>query len=150
WGSDLRRAARQVIAAPMTFPNPYEPPRQPEDFPIERETPKRGLVWMLFSFEGRIGRAQFWLGRIGTMFAILVPMITVIVLAPRDSPGWVALAVILFLPPLIWTSLAIHVKRWHDRGKPGTWMLIGLIPYIGGMWVLIENGFLPGNPFANQ
>jgi len=51
--------------------------------------------------------------------------------------------------PLLWVSLAVQVKRWHDRGKPGTMALIGLIPCIGGIWVFIECGCLPGDPRPN-
>jgi uncharacterized membrane protein YhaH (DUF805 family) len=29
-------------------------------------------------------------------------------------------------------------------------MLIGAIPFIGGIWVLIENGFLPGTAGPNR
>ncbi|TGR16409.1 DUF805 domain-containing protein, partial [Mesorhizobium sp. M8A.F.Ca.ET.197.01.1.1] len=41
-------------------------------------------------------------------------------------------------------------KRWHDRNKSGWWTLIGLIPIIGGIWLLIELGILEGTRGANQ
>ena len=47
-------------------------------------------------------------------------------------------------------SLAIQVKRWHDRNKSGWWVLIGLIPLIGGIWALIETGFLAGDDGENR
>jgi uncharacterized membrane protein YhaH (DUF805 family) len=50
----------------------------------------------------------------------------------------------------IWGGLAISIKRWHDRGKSGWWIFIGAIPIIGGLWVLIETGFLEGDPGPNQ
>ncbi len=51
---------------------------------------------------------------------------------------------------IIWPALAISVKRWHDRDKSGWWVLIGLVPLIGGLWALIETGFLPGTEGDNQ
>jgi uncharacterized membrane protein YhaH (DUF805 family) len=47
-------------------------------------------------------------------------------------------------------GLAISIKQWHDRGKSGWWVLIGLIPFIGAIWALIETGFLEGDPGDNQ
>lgn len=53
------------------------------------------------------------------------------------------LALILYIP-LIWCSLALQIKRWHDRDKPGTWVLINLIPLVGGIWAFVEVGCLRG------
>lgn len=50
----------------------------------------------------------------------------------------------------IWMKLAVMVKRWHDRDKSGWWMLIGLVPVIGDLWLLIECGFLDGTPGTNK
>jgi uncharacterized membrane protein YhaH (DUF805 family) len=48
-----------------------------------------------------------------------------------------------------WISLAIGVKRWHDRNKTGWWMLINFVPVIGPFWYLIECGFLKGTSGPN-
>ena len=50
----------------------------------------------------------------------------------------------------IYPIIALYAKRWHDRGKSGWWTLIGLIPIIGGLWILIELGFLKGTYGSNQ
>jgi uncharacterized membrane protein YhaH (DUF805 family) len=39
---------------------------------------------------------------------------------------------------------------WHDRNKSGWWVLIAFVPVIGGLWYLIECGFLPGTTGANN
>ena len=42
--------------------------------------------------------------------------------------GWLAtIAGIVFLVP----NLAVAVRRLHDTGRTGWWLLIGLIPFIG-------------------
>jgi uncharacterized membrane protein YhaH (DUF805 family) len=70
------------------------------------------------------------------------------------SPPVVALAMIPVLIVcyvlMIWVSLATQVKRWHDRDKSGWWCLINLIPYIGGIWVLVECGCLRATEGANS
>src|SRR5262249_35809552 len=59
------------------------------------------------------------------------------------------IALLLFVVAL-WISLAMGVKRYHDRNKSGWWVLIALVPVIGGLWYLIEAGFLPGTSGPNQ
>lgn len=50
----------------------------------------------------------------------------------------------------LWTSLATQVKRWHDRGASGWWVLINFIPLVGGIWTLVSCGFLEGQKGANK
>jgi uncharacterized membrane protein YhaH (DUF805 family) len=51
---------------------------------------------------------------------------------------------------MAWALLALQVKRWHDRDKSWFWIFIGLIPVIGGLWVLVECGFLDGTQGSNR
>ena len=37
-------------------------------------------------------------------------------------------------------AIIVHIKRFHDRDKSGWWVLLGLIPFIGAIWLLIELG----------
>ena len=34
-------------------------------------------------------------------------------------------------------GLAVSVRRLHDTGRSGWWLLIGLVPLIGGIWLLV-------------
>ena len=95
----------------------------------------------LFSFEGRIGRRSFWLSTLIVVAFVLV--VGGVLFAINE-----VLAVLAYIP-MIWVSLATSVKRWHDRGKAGTWVLIGLIPLVG-LWAIIETGFLAGEPAPNE
>jgi uncharacterized membrane protein YhaH (DUF805 family) len=61
-------------------------------------------------------------------------------------PGLILVAVYVVM---VWVGLAAGVKRWHDRNKSGWWILIALVPVIGGLWYLIECGFLPGTAGPN-
>ncbi len=44
----------------------------------------------------------------------------------------------------MWVNIAVTIKRFHDRGKPGVWFLMMFVPYIGSIWILVECGFLRG------
>ena len=47
-------------------------------------------------------------------------------------------------------SIGVSIRRLHDIGRTGWWILIALVPVIGGLWYLIECGFLPGTPGPNN
>ncbi|MEA3503020.1 MAG: DUF805 domain-containing protein [Actinomycetota bacterium] len=102
--------------------------------------------YLLFSFEGRINRAKFWLG---VAVIYVVPWLFFLLAAATKSSFLYILAALVLIIS-IWPGLAISIKRWHDRDKSGWWILIALVPLIGGLWALIETGFLPGTPGANQ
>lgn len=106
------------------------------------------LKEILFSFKGRIRRSTYWYTMLG-LFAIMFVVMMALALAGVDE-GALGLIVVLMYIPLVWISLAVQVKRWHDRDKSGWWVLISFIPVIGGLWALIENGFLAGSPEVNR
>ena len=104
------------------------------------------LSQLMFSFEGRIGRKAFW-------FAIAIFFVAQVVAGLLDwmvagSRGGVISAIVSLV--LLIASIAVSVKRWHDRDKSGWWYLIAFIPVVGGIWMLVENGFLRGTPGPNR
>lgn len=101
---------------------------------------------LLFQFDGRINRAKFWAG----VGAIWVGYFVIgILFGAIDSSAVRGILGLAYLA-LLWPSLAISIKRWHDRDKSGWWVLIGFIPLIGWLWALIETGFLEGTKGPNQ
>ena len=108
---------------------------------------------VIFSFQGRIGRMTYWMCSLGLIFAAVILTFALLPKGPVEpgatspAPG-IGLLLINLL--LIWCMLAIAVKRWHDRDKSGWWVLINLIPVIGPLWALIENGFLKGTDDPNN
>jgi uncharacterized membrane protein YhaH (DUF805 family) len=97
------------------------------------------LVHIFFDFEGRISPASYW-------FASIPIMLIVIFAGCNDEHGWAG----FLLVAMIWPSLAVSTKRWHDRDKSGWWNLINLVPVVGPIWSLIECGFLPGTDEENR
>ena len=49
--------------------------------------------------------------------------------------GWSAIGGLLALALLL-PSLAVGVRRLHDTGRTGWWLLVGLVPLIGGLILL--------------
>ena len=75
------------------------------------------MAWvsLLFSFNGRIGRARYLLVELG-----LLTLWLTLWLNPPFSSSW---AHWLAAIPLIWVNLAVTAKRLHDRDRSGWWAL---------------------------
>src|SRR5216683_1191599 len=123
------------------------------------ETRETTMTNLLFGFQGRTNRAKFWL------VALALLVIEFIVLgvlggsaAMSDDPqqalaslGPVAgIVLVIFGLAVTWITIAVGIKRFHDRNKSGVWILIIFVPVIGGLWYLIECGFLRGTPGPND
>jgi uncharacterized membrane protein YhaH (DUF805 family) len=105
----------------------------------------------LFSFSGRISRKDYWL-KYAIPFVVLYAIAIAIDISngygpnnPDSAPVFTALFVLV----MIWPSLAVSVKRWHDRGKSGWFVLINFIPIVGAIWSFVELGCLRGTPGDN-
>jgi uncharacterized membrane protein YhaH (DUF805 family) len=101
---------------------------------------------LYLSLHGRISRRSFWLhGVLALMLLALVLMalLGIAGVARETAEQWVNAL-------LLWPAVAISVKRWHDRGSSGWWVLVGLVPVIGWLWALVANGFLPGQVGPNR
>ncbi len=105
--------------------------------------------YLYTSFEGRIGRQQMWMGIVVLIVISIVLAVLDMILGTRTDSG-IGILGGIFSVICIFPSLALYAKRWHDRGKSGWWTLIILVPIIGGLWLLIELGFLKGTEGPNQ
>lgn len=112
---------------------------------------------LFLSLDGRIGRGKFWIGILALMVAafLLSFLLGLIGLMSVDETGmpvgagyWIGLLILMAVT--IWPSICIYGKRFHDRDKSAWWMLIGLIPIIGGIWLLVECGLLQGTDGPNR
>ena len=111
----------------------------------------------LFSWNGRLRRRDFWLLSIlnAVVFGVLINVIAAALggMVDPNHPGQInsaALPAFILYVPELYIAFAIQAKRWHDRDKGAIWVLINLIPIIGGLWALIECGFLDGTPGPNR
>ena len=101
---------------------------------------------LLLNLDGRISRRTWWLWGVALPLGLALyftVLLRVVGVSPRSTDIGVNLL-------LLWPALAVSVKRWHDRGKSGWWVLVALIPFVGWLWLLIENGLLRGDAGANR
>jgi uncharacterized membrane protein YhaH (DUF805 family) len=113
---------------------------------------------LLFSFQGRANRAKWWLVALGILVVEVILFAAIFGgAAMSGDPEQIAAAIgpfasiVIFVFAVIatWISIAVAVKRYHDRNKSGWWVLIVFVPVIGGLWYLIECGFLSGTTGPN-
>ena len=105
---------------------------------------RRGFIESVmssFSFSGRAGRLEYWVVTLLCIAVVLVPGIVFLYTNNNIlSERYVDIASIITLWPLI----SVQARRWHDRNKSSLWLLMNFVPIIGFIWVIFENGFLPG------
>ena len=93
----------------------------------------RSVFSQYVGFTGRARRSEFWYW---TLFQIILGVIASILdraVFDRNSGAFsVVVGLALLLP-----SLAVAVRRLHDSGRTGWWLLIGLIPVIGTIVLII-------------
>jgi uncharacterized membrane protein YhaH (DUF805 family) len=93
-------------------------------------------------FNGRARRTEYW------MF-VLINFVIGIVLEIIGALIKTQIIYYLYSLAVLIPSLAVGVRRLHDIGKSGWWLLIGLIPIVG--WILlIVWAATPGQSGSNQ
>ena len=104
------------------------------------------LPHLYLGLRGRVSRRSFWLHGVAALLGLglLLHSLLDIARVPADTAD----AVVNLL--LSWPAIAVAVKRWHDRDKSGWWVLIVLLPLIGGLWALFDNGCLRGTVGPNR
>jgi len=132
------------------------------------------LTEQLFSFEGRLRRRDYWISSIVLWIAVFAASACIFgvfgafhgnawAVSPESSRALLSsgiISVLLFLAIMLialWPSLAIGVKRCHDRDKSGWWLALWfalmMIPFLGILawaWQVIELGFVDGTQGSNR
>jgi len=87
-------------------------------------------------FTGRARRREYWTF---VLFNVIITVVLTMIesIADSDSEGSQSTLATLYGLVVLTPSLAVGVRRLHDIGKSGWWMLIGLIPIIGTIVLLI-------------
>ena len=86
---------------------------------------------------GRARRKEFWMFQLfNTLFSVIAMILDNVLGITFDELGYGPIyalyALAMFIPGLV-----VTVRRLHDVGKSGWFMLIAFIPLIGIIWLLI-------------
>lgn len=134
--------------------NPYQQPNQPAMgyVPNAKKNPIKAYAdfWKNYAnFNGRARRSDYWYvvlaeAVVGTVFGILAGIImTVVYNATWDEEAMAAVGAIavgiisLYSLATIVPHLSLSVRRLHDIGKGGVYLLLGLIPTVGSIIILV-------------
>ncbi len=88
------------------------------------------------NFSGRARRKEYW------MFVLISLLIATALVfidtgGKEPEPDQFLLISTLYSIAVFMPTLAVIVRRLHDTGRTGWWILIGLIPVLGGLVLLV-------------
>ena len=90
------------------------------------------------TFRGRINRMQYFYGLLLKLGLFLVAGMLVIFTdlngIKSDSALIVTLPLCLFV---IWVNLSLQVRRLHDIGQSGFWLLLYLVPFLNYIFAIV-------------
>lgn len=82
-------------------------------------------------FEGRARRTEYWMF---VLFNFLISFVLSLLEYIAQMPPFLSILYSLFI---LLPSLAVFVRRLHDTGRSGWYILLGLIPIVGGIILLV-------------
>jgi uncharacterized membrane protein YhaH (DUF805 family) len=101
-------------------------------------------------FSGRSRRMEYWYFVLfNIIVCIVLEVIDGLLFGTLDSGMGVGLLSGLYALAVLIPSLAVTVRRLHDIDRSGWWILIALVPLIGGI-VLLVFALLDSTPGTNQ
>jgi uncharacterized membrane protein YhaH (DUF805 family) len=92
---------------------------------------KRVVLEKYADFSGRARRAEYWWFTLANFIAFVI----LLILGAISNVFFVLL--VIYWIALIVPSLAVTFRRLHDTDKSGWFILFGLVPFVGGLILLI-------------
>lgn len=94
------------------------------------------------TFTGRARRSEYWFITLFLFLTNLAAAAIDLVLMQGDVERFIAnggggIVGLIWILVTIVPALAVLVRRLHDTGKSGWWVLIGLVPFAGGIVLLV-------------
>jgi uncharacterized membrane protein YhaH (DUF805 family) len=99
-------------------------------------------------FSGRARRKEYWMFFLFNIIFAFVAMIVDNALGTAIEERGYGLVYFLYTLAVLLPGIAVSVRRLHDVGKSGWFLLIILIPFVGAIWFLVL-ACTAGNPGKN-
>jgi uncharacterized membrane protein YhaH (DUF805 family) len=83
-------------------------------------------------FSGRARRSEYWFW----VLAVFVAWVIADIFLAISKPLGILVYLVIFFGTIL-PDLSVAIRRLHDIGRSGWWLLIGLIPFVGGIILLV-------------
>lgn len=100
-------------------------------------------------FEGRARRKEYWLFNLFNLLITIALAFIDVLTGSFDSETGLGLLSGIYTLAVFIPGIAVSVRRLHDTGRTGWWLLINLVPVLGVI-VYIYFMVLDGNPERNE
>ena len=100
-------------------------------------------------FTGRSRRKEYWFFALFNFIAVVLLATIDAVTGTLDEDLGIGLLSGAYTLAVIVPSIAVSIRRLHDIGRTGWWILIGFVPLIGSI-VLLVFALLDSQPGDNQ
>lgn len=94
-------------------------------------------------FEGRARRTEYW------MFFLINFVICFVLSIVEAMIGTMGILTVVYSLAVLLPGIAVSIRRIHDIGRSGWWVVIGLVPVVGAI-VLLIFALLDSQPGENQ
>ena len=88
-------------------------------------------------FSGRARRSEYWYFALFNIIFLIVALVLDNVLGTTVPPMPYGVFYIIYGLIVLLPGLAVLVRRLHDVGKSGAYILLAFIPLIGAIWLLV-------------
>ena len=88
-------------------------------------------------FNGRARRKEYWMFFLFNVIISIALLIVDGILGTSAVPGTMGLLGVIYLLALLVPGIAVAIRRLHDTGRSGWWILIGLVPFVGGIILIV-------------
>jgi uncharacterized membrane protein YhaH (DUF805 family) len=113
--------------------------------PVDFQSAIKLQIENVTNFQGRASLSAYWWYALALFIVDIV--LEIFSVAIGSFPLTMLIILVMFVAGL--SALSVAVRRLHDTDKSGWMLLLGLIPFLGGIIVLVLM-LLPGTPNQNR
>lgn len=88
-------------------------------------------------FSGRARRKEYWMFYLFNMIFFIAASFLDVLLSRKLSLLPSGIILIMYILAMILPALAVTIRRLHDTNRNGAWIFIALVPFIGGIWLIV-------------